>query len=129
MLCPETVADRGADLANTIGFAASNGISKINFREPYGQTHIGDPFAHITHPVKSVFGNPCYEFAEVECTYWDVHYTEVESVNLYADGHVSIEYPVSLGHSEELGQVKDQSNFDQGRQAAQWIGTKMEKAA
>lgn len=127
VLCPETQND----ITNTILKARDLGIKKINFREPYGQTHIGNPFSHPKISgddgfLKRVFGNPCYNRYGVECTYWDVHYTQVESVNLYADGHVSIEYPISLGHSKTLGQVKDQSNFETGRQRTQWVGTKSE---
>lgn len=125
VLCPETVETM--DFIETAEHAARLGIRKINFREPYGQTHIGDPFAEMAWPIKQVYGNPCYDIAGVECTYWDVHYTEVESVNLYADGHVSVEYPVSLGHSDTMGDVKDQSNFSQGRQKEQWKGTKSQK--
>lgn len=115
VLCPETLNT----LTDTIIKANQLGINKINFREPYGQPHIGNPFS-VMSPVKMVFGNPCYLISGVECTYWDVHYTEVESVNLYADGHVSVEYPVSLGHSITLGDVRDQSHFMHGRQRQQW---------
>lgn len=126
VLCPESDDN---DIANTIGTAHGWGIKRVNFREPYGQEHIGDPFADIAIPKKVVFGNPCYEFGEVECTYWDVHYTEVESVNLYADGKLSLDYPITRGHSEEHGDVRDQSFFEQGRQRSQWLGTKTEVTA
>jgi len=115
VLCPETIHT----IPHTIAKAAELGIKKINFREPYGQTNIGNPFQYYIAD-KMVFGNPCYVFNSVECTYWDVHYTEVESVNLYADGHISVDYPVSLGHSDALGEVHDQTHFKQGRQATQW---------
>ena len=107
VLCPETV--NSGDIYATVHAAEELGIEKINFREPYGQTHIGDPFAqHGRRPDKVVFGNPCYfSTYGVQCTYWDVHYTEVESINLYADGKVSTDYPITLGHSEEHGDVKD----------------------
>lgn len=124
VLCPETLENE--DIVDTISLASSLGIKRINFREPYGQTHIGDPFKEILQPIKMVYGNPCYEIARVECTYWDVHYTEVESVNLYADGKLSLDYPVTRGHSDEHGEVRDQSFFEQGRQRSQWKGTKME---
>lgn len=123
VLCPETVE---LYVARTIEHASDLGIKRINFREPYGQAHIGDPFAALLIPNKTVFGNPCYEIAGVECTYWDVNYTQVESVNLYADGKISLDYPVTRGHSDEHGDVKDQSFFEQGRQRSQWIGTKTE---
>lgn len=129
VLCPENV--RRNDITRTINTANALGIKRINFREPYGQEHIGDPFAWSLEPFKYVYGNPCYRMIgawDVECTYWDVHYTEVESVNLYADGKISLDYPVSRGHSDELGEVKDQNHFKQGRQRPQWIGTKQETA-
>lgn len=133
VLCPENVKD--GDILTTISRARDLGIVKINFREPYGQARIGDVLAARGYrQTKTVFGNPCYEFVSgttpyIACTYWDVHYTEVESINLYADGRISTDYPITLGHSEELGAVKDQSNFEQGRQREQWVGTKMEKTA
>lgn len=52
-------------------------------------------------------------------TYWDVHYVEVESVNLYANGLVSETYPVTAGH-HPTGFVLDQSHFGVGRQSEQW---------
>jgi hypothetical protein len=127
VLCPETAGD----IDHTIYRAANMLIEKINFREPYGQRHIGNPFAHPKDLMnrgahKWVYGNPCYLRYGVECTYWDVHYTQVDSINLYADGTISNDYAVSLGHSEEHGDVKDQSKFRQGRQRAQWVGTKRE---
>lgn len=123
VLCPEVP---NTDLENTIRIAKKLGIKRINFREPYGQENIGDPFAKNLFPNKMVYGNPCYLIGGIECTYWDVHYTEVESINLYADGKISLDYPITRGHSDEHGDVKDQGQFEQGRQRSQWIGTKME---
>lgn len=117
VLCPETV--NTGDIFSTIWVASIFGINKINFREPYGQPHIGNPLTD--YPIyKYVYGMPCYKINGVEVTYWDVHYVEVESVNLYANGRISKTYPVSSGH-HETGQVVPQSEWEQsGRQFEQW---------
>jgi hypothetical protein len=132
VLCPETVIFN--EVFDTVMTAGKLGIPKVNLREPYGQAHIGNPMAasFFGEPDKLVFGNPCYivsypDYGNVEVTYWDVHYTEVESVNLYADGKVSLDYPISRGHSDTLGEVHGQRHFKRGRQAPQWVGTKSEK--
>jgi len=100
----------------------NHGIDKINLREPYGQPHVGNPligkFDRIQ--VGETLGNPTYAWGNTLVTYWDVHYTEVESVNLYANGVVSNTYPITKGHSHN-GTVKDQSNFSHGRQRKQWV--------
>lgn len=69
-------------------------------------------------------GSPTYQFTRsLSITYWDVHYVEVESVNLYANGRISLDYPITRGHTD-LGIVKDQSNFVHGRQVEQWVSKK-----
>lgn len=61
----------------------------------------------------------------MEIAYWDVHYVEVESVNLYANGVVSEDYPVTRGHDPIYGNVKDQGNYlKSGRQQEQWLSAK-----
>lgn len=125
VLCPETVDS--CDIYSTIRGLVGAGFRKINLREPYGQRHVGNPIAAIgVEPESRVHGMPRYVFDEgderVEVVYWDVHYVEVESVNLYADGHVSVLYPVSLGHSTTLGEVHPQGEFGRGRQRPQWGG-------
>jgi len=35
---------------------------------------------------------PRYDYKGVDVTYWDVHYVRVESVILYANGNVSLDY-------------------------------------
>jgi hypothetical protein len=100
---------------------AFNGFKKVNIREPYGQTHIGDPLAGTQFArAGTIYGMPIYNVYGMQVTYWDVHYVEVESVNLYANGNVSVTYPVTKGHDPVLGTVFDQSNFSQGRQFDQW---------
>lgn len=129
VLCPETVDT--LDVYKTVRGLSKAGFRKINLREPYGQRHVGDPMKKIGFTRSGeVHGMPRYDVLietngdgeTTEVVYWDVHYVEVESVNLYADGHVSVLYPVSLGHSETLGDVRPQDTFDQGRQRAQWGG-------
>lgn len=119
VLGPENL---GRDLFNTLNVLAQNKIEKVNLREPYGQPHVGNPligeFDRLQ--VEDTLGNPNYAWGEALVTYWDVHYTEVESVNLYANGVVSSTYPITKGHSKK-GTVKDQSNFNHGRHREQWV--------
>lgn len=120
VLCPETV-DSG-DIFKTIIRLADAGIEKINLREPYGQPHVGNPMARA--PDGEHLGMPYYDVCGAQVTYWDVHYVEVESVNLYANGEVSVTYPVSKGHCPNTGKVLDQSNFNHGRMVEQWVNIK-----
>lgn len=107
-------------------YATMCGIKRINLREPYGQPHIGDPLAeenvHFERQ-SDRYGMPVYmarHFGAVEIMYWDVHYVEVDSINLYANGRISTDYAISKGHSP-YGEVKDQSHFPTaGRICDQW---------
>lgn len=119
VLCPETV--ESGDLWKTLTILAGYGVKRVNLREPYGQPRIGDPLADRLPKWGEIFGMPQYQIGDTVITYWDVHYVEVESVNLYANGLVSTTYPVSLGHDPTVGKVLDQTNFKaSGRQASQW---------
>ena len=120
VLCPEILEN--GDLFDTIYRLERLGIQTINVREPYGQPHIGNPLKDLSE-VESKFGMPTYGLLKsfTTVTYWDVHYVEVESVNLYANGEVSTTYPVSKGHCPTTGKVLDQSHFKtSGRICAQW---------
>lgn len=101
------------------------GVKKVNLREPYGQPHVGNPLARereSRHVSGRRFGMPVYLFGNMEIMYWDVHYVEVESVNLYANGRISVDYPITRGHDEQTGKVLDQGNFKKsGRQQEQWL--------
>lgn len=115
VLCPET----RADLPSFLDHCRDAGVQKVNLREPYGQAHQGDPELGVR--VGSRFGMPLYEWAGMEVLYWDVHYVEVESVNLYANGRVSTAYSVTRGH-DESGVVLDQSHFPGNlRRREQWV--------
>jgi hypothetical protein len=129
VLCPETVS--GGDWLRTVDALVKHTfITDINLREPYGQPRIGDPFPLGREPDGEHFGMPFYDFKRrcssanrqrVRVTYWDVHYVEVESVNLYANGRVSETYPITKGHSEN-GIVQDQGHFQKsGRVRDQWL--------
>lgn len=121
VMCPETV--ESGDIMKTIDQLGRLDVPQINVREPYGQPHIGDPFKGKLHAGSLVFGQPTYglEKAFTRVTYWDVHYVEVESVNLYANGEVSTTYPVSKGHCPTTGKVLDQTHFKtSGRVCPQW---------
>lgn len=124
VLCPENI---GQHLHDTIIHVLDrSAIKKINIREPYGQPHIGDPLAADGFVAQdTLLGMPVYKFADMEVTYWDVHYVEVESVNLYASGKVSVDYPITRGHDDVAGKVIEQSHWKKsGRQVEQWISAK-----
>jgi molybdenum cofactor biosynthesis enzyme MoaA len=111
------------DVLDTLDHLAQVGVRKVNLREPYGQKHVGNPLRYCSE-IKQVHGMPCYLWNDsTEVTYWNVHFVEVESVNLYASGRVSIDYPVTEGYSDN-GVVKPQSEFPGGRVQAQWLGRK-----
>lgn len=120
VLCPETVYS--GDLIKTIQSLVDLGIKRINLREPYGQPHIGNPMVQLREqPDFLTMGMPSYRFGNTSVTYWDVHYVEVESINLYANGIVSTTYPVSKGHCPDTGKVLDQGHFNKsGRIIEQW---------
>ncbi len=110
------------DILNTIFKCKFAGIKRVNLREPYGQAHVGNPLeSFATYRIEDVYGQPTYDICGVHVTYWDVHYCEVESVNLYANGKVSEDYPITRGHSDKNGKVLDQSNFTHGRHNEQWV--------
>lgn len=111
------------DILNTIKHCSSFGINKINIREPYGQSHIGNPLEYWGFiSVDTIYGMPLYIIDGVKVCYWDVHYCEVESINLYANGVISKTYPITKGHDPVNGKVLDQSNFGKGRHYQQWVG-------
>lgn len=113
------------DLLVTIMKLKSFGVRTINLREPYGQPRIFETVRDILisqfgESVLFTHGMPSWEIDGMKLTLWDVHYVEVESVNLYANGRVSLDYAVTKGCSEH-GIVKDQSNFlHEGRVRQQW---------
>lgn len=108
------------DLLGTLDILNDSKIERVNLREPYGQPHIGDPLKRMGYvPEKTVLGMPVYRIHNMEVTYWDVHYVEVESLNLYANGRVSVDYPITRGHTPN-GEVHDQSYFPGGRIREQW---------
>jgi hypothetical protein len=129
VLCPETLVDRSPmlpQLSKDIFNLGNMGVRIINLREPYGQPHIGNVVDDWMwgKQIETLYGMPVYKpfpYQDFKIIYWDVHTVEVESVNLFADGTVTKDYPVSRGHSETLGEVHPQSNFTQGRQRPQWI--------
>jgi hypothetical protein len=109
------------ELTRTINWAAKCGVRKINLREPYGQPHVGNPFQYIVED-DIRYGMPVYRYWDSEVTYWNVHTVEVESVNLYANGVVSTDYPVTRGHDPLGGAVHDQSHWaTPGRHVEQWV--------
>jgi hypothetical protein len=111
----------GGDIHKTLAILEHYGVPKVNLREPYGQAHIGNPLEKQS-VCGNVFGNPCYYYENgMIVTYWDVHYTEVESINLYANGVVSNTYPITKGHDPVNGKVIDQNQWTKGRHFKQWI--------
>lgn len=117
VLCPESVTS--GDIMRTLDALADAGVRVVNLREPYGQPHIGTP---LENPIGERLGMPRYDWRGMDVTYWDVHYVEVESVNLYANGVVSETYPITRGHAPN-GKVLGQGHWKtSGRQHAQWLG-------
>lgn len=105
------------DWLQTVRRCGQVGFDRVNIRELYGQEHIGCPF---TEPDGHIYGMPYREFFGVQVLYWDVHWVEVESVNLYANGRVSLDYPITRGHSEN-GEVHPQDKFEgHQRRRPQW---------
>lgn len=110
-------------LIETIKYVGQCGIRRVNMREPYGQPHVGDPLKGKITQVSSIYGMPQYKVDNVTATYWDVHYVEVESVNLYANGNVSVTYPITKGYDPKVGRVQGQEHFTKfGRKRQQWVG-------
>ena len=110
----------GIDIWKTINNIYDFGIRKVNLREPYGQPHIGWESFMTKEYNCNHLGMPQWFFKDMLITYWDVHYVEVESVNLYASGRISEDYPITRGYSEK-GSVMPQYNFRSGRHNKQWI--------
>jgi len=100
----------------TIRKIASYGILKVNLREPYGQPNVGDPLRDYL-PLRHTYGMPVYSIFGAEVTYWDVHYAEVNSVNLFADGTISEDYAITRRYSGSL----PQESFTHGRKREQWL--------
>lgn len=118
VLGPENAGD---DLIATLDGLADAGARRVNLREPYGQPRVGDPLAAGEFPsIGKDHGMPAYAWRGMRVTYWDVHYCEVESVNLYASGRVSEDYPITRGH-DDGGVVQDQTHFPGGRVRQQWV--------
>jgi molybdenum cofactor biosynthesis enzyme MoaA len=117
VLGPENVTNH--DYIKTLHALANAGVHRVNLREPYGQPHIGNPFEKYVM-YGEVLGMPQYRFCGMSVVYWNVHFVEVESVNLYASGRVSVTYPISKGHAE-TGEVHDQTYFPGGRVTQQWV--------
>lgn len=118
VLTPETV--RTGDIIRTLATLMEHGVERVNLREPYGQPVVGDPLCGWCRRSGERFGNPVYDFHGLDVTYWDVHKTEVKSVNLYASGRISEDYAVTKGHASD-GVVLDQSRFIHGRNGPQWL--------
>jgi hypothetical protein len=116
VLCPE--ADT-VDVLHTIHRLERLGVKRFNLREPYGQAHVGNPLQN-REPDGRVLGMPQYQIRSASVVYWEVHFVEVESVNLYANGVVSTTYPITKGY-HETGQVSGQANWQHGRHNAQWL--------
>lgn len=117
VLCPESLREK--DLFETLTDLARFGIQKVNLREPYGQPRIGCPIHES--PIGYRFGMPVFDWNGMEVTYWDVHYVEVESVNLYANGIVSTTYPVTRGHHPSGEVIGQESWLKSGRVRKQWL--------
>jgi len=109
------------EVERTIEWCAELGVPRVNLREPYGQPHVGDPLPRNHKIARIIYGMPEYDFGATRVLYWNVHYVEVESVNLYASGRVSGTYPITKGCADD-GIVLDQTHFARsGRIREQWL--------
>jgi hypothetical protein len=109
------------DIFGTLDMCSCLGVKRVNLREPYGQPHIGDPLEKSGALfLRKTLGMPTYSWGFTEATYWDVHFVEVESVNLYANGRISLIYPITKGH-DPSGVVLPQAFFPGGRIHEQWL--------
>lgn len=111
------------DLHETLDRLDDLGVLTVNLREPYGQPHVGDPLAKMWRiAVKTVHGMPTYRWRSMLVTYWDVHYCHVESVNLYANGRISLDYPITRGYDDQ-GNVIPQEQWgpEHKRHVEQWV--------
>ena len=118
VLCPENYDQ----IIDVVDLAREYGIHKVNLREPYGQPYLGipDPF-RIMAPRGFIFTTtPWWELNGVKVYYWNVHYVHVQSVNLYATGRISVDYPITKGCCED-GIVQPQLEFTGGRIREQWV--------
>lgn len=123
VLGPQNVGS--GDLWRTLDRLDALGVRRVNLREPYGQPHIGDPLRERLAPSGTRLGMPVYRYGNLEVVWWDVHFVEVESVNLYANGEVSVLYPVTAGHCPQTGKVEGQEHFVRsGRIREQWVQLK-----
>jgi hypothetical protein len=101
-----------ADVPYTLRRLYQLGIRRVNLREPFGQRHVGNPIGGRQY--HDTLGMHTYEWDRgMFVTYWDVHWVQVRSVNLYADGSVSEQYVVADDN-------RPQSTFGVGRQIDQW---------
>lgn len=126
VLCPEIYNNDSAnwydtDLSETLFYLSTfSQVKRVNVRRAYGQPALQNPFNGF-QPECYTLGNPTYRIYGLQITLWDVHYTEVESVNLYANGIVSTTYPVTAGH-HPTGEVKGPEQFKTwGRKNEQWL--------
>lgn len=104
-----------------VSLANKYGIKRLNLREPYGQSHVG--FFYMGEPEGEILQGtvPIWNIDGVSVAYWDVHVVGVRSVNLYANGRVSMDYPITRGHTDN-GIVKPQDDFPgHARRARQWL--------
>lgn len=117
---------RNANKANVLGLvslANKYGMTRLNLREPYGQAHVG--YFFMDEPEGEILQGtvPIWTVDGVSVAYWDVHTVGVRSVNLYANGRVSMDYPVTRGHVEN-GIVRPQKEFEgHARRTKQWVRT------
>lgn len=111
-----------SDLSFSLRHFKNCGIESVNLREPYGQPLVGNPFANL-EPDGYIHDMPFYSIDGLKVVYWDVNFCSVDSVNLYADGHVSIAYPITKGCIEsDLGEVlKPKLYGEHQRIHRQWV--------
>lgn len=117
----------GDEFARSIEYFRSSGVESVNMRQPYGQEHVDmEPMMRDQNfrVIGNEFGMPVMSYRGMKVIFWDVHYVAVHSLNLYADGHISVAYPITRGSVPgDKGEVKGQEHFSgHKRRLPQWGG-------
>lgn len=113
------------DLTNSLKHFKESGVESVNLREPYGMPFVGNPFANL-YPDGFLYDMPYYNIDGLKVVYWDVNFCGVDSINLYADGHISESYPITKGcvPNDKGFVLPPEFSGDHLRKNQQWIKNK-----
>jgi DNA repair photolyase len=80
-----------AEIEDFLGRCAELGVRRVVLRRLFGETRRWSVLAGHT-PSRWFRGNPVYELAGMEVTYWDFDEASFRSLNLFADGTLGTSY-------------------------------------